>query len=217
MSKNIRRIVTYVKMIMLYMILSAIVLYLAGAPLASYFIAKGKMIIIQGAPGYQGEKDLGLSKLVLDQQDSLVQSENQVPEPDTQYGTITCERIALLAPVYYGDSEADLQSGVGQYPNGVLPGDGKPFMISGHDTTFFAPLEQVKIGDIVRIKTGTITYSYSVVSKIIAEASDTSAYDLTQEKEQLILYTCYPFGQLVGNRSKRFFVACDRITENDSE
>ncbi|MDF2568387.1 MAG: hypothetical protein K0R90_1843, partial [Oscillospiraceae bacterium] len=37
------------------------------------------------------------------------------------------------------------------------------------------------------------------------------AYDLSQKKEQLILYTCYPFNTL-GLTSKRFFVYADKIS-----
>ena len=29
-----------------------------------------------------------------------------------------------------------------------------------------------------------------------AKATDETAYDLTREEENIILYTCYPFGQL---------------------
>jgi len=217
MNRNLRKIITYITMILLFMVLGAITLYIAGKPLASYVMAKGNMIIVNGAPGYPGENEPELSKLVLNKKSTSDMSESQVPELDSQYGTITCERIALSAPVYYGDSDASLLKGVGQYPNGVFPGDGKPFLISGHDATFFAPLEQIKIGDIITIKTDFESYNYTVTSKITADATDTAAYDLSQDKEQLIMYTCYPFGQLVGNRSKRFFVYCDRTPDSAAE
>lgn len=217
MNRYLRKVFTYVKMVLLFMVLGAIVLYFAGTPLASLIIAKGNMLIVNGAPGHPGENTPQISKLVLNKNSTADQSEIQVPESETEYGTITCERIALSAPVYYGDSDDTLLKGIGQYPNGVLPGDGKPLLMSGHDATFFAPLEQIKIGDIITISTDYGIYTYSVTTKIITEATDNTAYDLTQDKEQLILYTCYPFGELVGNRNKRFFVYCDRITDTGNE
>jgi sortase A len=55
-------------------------------------------------------------------------------------------------------------------------------------------------------------YKYAVSSKRILDQSEESAYDLTQEKEELILYTCYPFGQLSGERNQRFYVYCEPVS-----
>jgi sortase A len=173
-------------------------------------LSYGNMLMVQGAPVYPDGSGPVLPDLALDQYPSEL-SEILIPELDTKYGMLSCDKINLNAPVYYGDSEADLEKGAGQFPAGILPGQGKPVMISGHDGTFFAPLEDIRIGDIVKISTGYGVFNYKVTEKLTADANDISAYDLTQDKEQLILYTCYPFGQLVGNRSKRFFVYCDRM------
>ena len=45
----------------------------------------------------------------------------------------------------------------------------------------------------------------------IAKATDTQAYDLLQNKEQLILFTCYPVEGL-GEKEDRFFVYADKIS-----
>ena len=211
MNRNLRRVLTYVKMSLLFMVLGAIILYVAGLPLASYVIAQGRMVILKGAPGYPEGDSVELSEQ-FENQGTLDLSEIQIPELDTQYAMITCENLELSAPLYYGDSDVSLQYGVGQYSQGGFPGEGKPIMISGHDATFFAPLEKVAIGDVIIITTDYGRYEYKVTATAIADQSDQSAYDLTQGKEQLILYTCYPFGKVTGNRSKRFFVYCDRIS-----
>lgn len=212
MNRNIHRVLTYVQMTLLLMLAGAAVLYFAGKPLVSYLIAKGNMIIVNGAPAIPGKEASNVSTLVMNEISTSDQSEIQVPEPGTQYGTITCERIALSAPVFYGDSDTVLENGVGQYALSALPGEGKPILMSAHDVTFFAPLEQTETGDIITITTDYGVFNYSVASIKTAEETDTSAYDLTQDKEQLILYTCYPFGQLVGARTQRFFVYCDLIS-----
>ena len=42
---------------------------------------------------------------------------------------------------------------------------------------------------------------------------DDTAYDLLQDKEQLIMYTCYPFEMLVGiTKQERLFVYADKIS-----
>ncbi len=213
MLKNLRKVVTYVEMILLFTVLGAAVLYVAGEPLASYISAEANMIIVNGAPADLKMNHPELSTLAMEKS-TVDQSEIQVPSPDMMYGTIDCEIIALSAPIYYGDSETVLLGGVGHYILSGLPGQGRPILMSAHDSTFFAPLEQIAAGDTVTITTEYGKFNYSVVSTGIADETDTTAYDLTQEKEQLILYTCYPFGQLVGSRNERFYVYCDLITDD---
>jgi sortase A len=199
-------------MTLLYLVLGGIVLYLGGIPLGSYIVAKGKMIITEGAPQDDGDFRTSAAKIIDEKSGSSEKSEIQVPELHTRYGTISCTRIALSAPIYYGDSETDLENGVGQYPNDNLPGMGKPMIIGGHDGTYFSSLEEVKIGDIIMLTTDNGDYKYAVSSKRILDQSEESAYDLTQEKEELILYTCYPFGQLSGERNQRFYVYCEPVS-----
>jgi sortase A len=214
MNNKIRIILTYIKMTMLSLVLGGIVLYIGGIPIASYLVAKGKMIITEGAPGEDGTIHAKSAMIIDKRVGNENMSEIQLPEEDTRYGTITCTQIALSAPIYYGDSKSDLENGVGQYPNGNLPGMGKPMIIGGHDGTYFAPLAKIKIGDLFNVSTDYGRFTYTVTSKKILDQADESAYDLSQEKEQLILYTCYPFGQLMGERSQRFFVYCEPVTES---
>ena len=214
MNNKIRIILTYIKMTLLYLVLGGIVLYIGGVPVASYLVAKGKMIITEGAPREDGVLRAKYAMIIDKRAGNENMSMIQLPEQDTRYGTISCTQIALSAPIYYGDSKTDLENGVGQYPNGNLPGMGKPMVIGGHDATYFASLAKIKIGDLISISTDYGQYTYSVTSKKILDQSDETAYDLSQEKEQVILYTCYPFGQLVGERNQRFFVYCEPVTED---
>jgi sortase A len=211
MNKLFRRILNYSSMILFYLVLGSLTLFFAGKPLSSYLIAKGKLLINDGEPTALGTLASGVDKILEESEGIVNLSEIQVPEINTRYGTISCERIALSAPLYYGDNNDVFQDGVGQYPNNTLPGMGKPVLISGHDVTYFEPLANVKIGDMITIATDYGTFRYSVVSKKVMDKSDPSAYDLIQGKEQLILYTCYPFGQLIGDRDNRFFVYCDPV------
>ena len=56
-------------------------------------------------------------------------------------------------------------------------------------------------------------YTYKVSNTKVVKADDSSAYNLSEEHENLILYTCYPFGDVTKNRKERFFVYCDRIDD----
>lgn len=217
-NNHIKRLSTYAVMSILYFILGYIVLYVAGGPIASYVIANGKMAIAKGAPGYLNQYDPEVSQLVMNKKAEVAVDESEVvvPEPESHYGDMVCERIELTAPIYYGDSNTAFENGVGQYPKSGLPGEGKPILIGGHDGTFFAPLEHIRSGDIITIITDYGQFKYEVTATHIADASDSTAYDLSQNKEQLILYTCYPFGQLVGDDSNRFYVYGDRLLDTGS-
>lgn len=171
------------------------------------------MMITKGAPSYPNEYDSKVFDLIGNKVDI---SEVQIPRLGTQYGYIYSESVDMNAPIYYGDSEEVLLKGVGQYVSSGLPGEGKPILIGGHDVTYFAPLEFIAIGDKVTIDTNYGKFEYVVTNNAIADADDMSAYDLTSSLEQLILYTCYPFGEVVGNRSKRYFVYCDRVLESSN-
>lgn len=214
MNRKFKRVIKYIKMTLLLMGLGAAVIYFAGKPLADYVTAHGNMVIVKGSPDYPDADTYNIAEPIVNTENSMDQSEILTPELNTQYGTITCDTIKLSAPVYYGDSDEALLNGVGQYPQSAMPGEGKPILIGGHDGTFFAPLENIKVGDVVSITTDYGKYDYKVAGTEVAQATDTKAYNLAQDKEQLILYTCYPIGKVTGDRSERYFVYCDRISES---
>ena len=62
------------------------------------------------------------------------------------------------------------------------------------------------------VKTSYGVYQYSVSKTKVFKADDMKAYDLEQDYEQLILYTCYPFRLLSGSRQQRLFVYADKIS-----
>ena len=158
------------------------------------------------------------------------------PKYTEPYGRIKCHEINLVAPLYMGDSDyvlsgkikhkvendyeddfdtkldEDFKGAAGTYLGSSIPGDGKPILIGAHDTTYFKPLEKVKKGMKMYVTTTYARYQYKVKDiKIFDEDEYDKAYDLQSDKEQMILYTCYPFGKLKGDKSKRMFVYMDRI------
>ncbi|MCI7131153.1 MAG: class D sortase [Lachnospiraceae bacterium] len=128
------------------------------------------------------------------------------------YGWISSEDFALDAYIYYGDDDKTLDQGVGQYTDSGLPGYGKTILLCGHDTTFFKGLEDAAIGDLVNIRTQYGNYSYRITETKVTTADDAAAARLEEEDEQLVLYTCYPFGETDKERKQRYFVYCEKVS-----
>ena len=81
---------------------------------------------------------------------------------------------------------------------------------------FFEGLKDVEKGDDFIVKTTYGTYDYRVTKiEIYDEGDYDKAYDLSSKKEQLILYTCYPFGDFNGDKTKRMFVYFERVKGPD--
>ena len=85
-------------------------------------------------------------------------------------------------------------------------------MLCAHNTTFFKPLQVIEAGDIITFKTSYGVYQYQVSRTDVKDHNDSTAYDLLQEKEELVMYTCYPFETMVGTKTDRFFVYCEKIS-----
>ncbi len=128
-----------------------------------------------------------------------------MPAEGEQFGKIVIGSAQIDAPLFYGDGAKELRRGVGCYTGTYLPGAGRTVLLAGHNHTFFKTLGQAKEGDQVQISTSYGEYVYEITGTRVAYATDTTAYDLTREEENLILYTCYPFGS-VGLTPERLFV-----------
>lgn len=157
------------------------------------------------------------------------------PKYTEPYGIIKCDKIKLKAPMYMGDSDyvlggrlkgkvendysddfetelgEDFKGAAGTYLGSSIPGDGKTILMGAHDTTYFKPLEKVKKGMVMDVRTSYAQYKYKVRDIRIYDQDELDeAYNLQAKKEQLVLYTCYPFGKLNGDKAKRMFVYLDK-------
>ena len=213
MSRKKSTASSYIVVPIIYMIIGGVCIFILGSPLYRLASGYGHMMITKGAPSYPNEYDSKVFDLIGHNMDI---SEIQIPRLGAQYGYIHSESVDMNAPIYYGDSEELFLEGAGQYVASGLPGEGKPILIGGHDVTYFAPLEFITEGDKITIDTNYGRFEYVVTHTAIADAGDTTAYDLTATCEQLILYTCYPFGEMVGSRRERYFVYCDRVLESSN-
>ena len=133
------------------------------------------------------------------------------PSIDKQFGTLKIKNCDVDAKLFFGDGAVALRNGVGVYAGSFIPGYGKTILISGHNNTYFNGLKKVRTGDIVKIRTSYGNYEYRVNRTRIAKFKDKTAYNLNANKENLIMYTCYPFDEL-GLTDKRFFVYGEKIS-----
>ena len=127
------------------------------------------------------------------------------PSYDNQFGELIIEDCQIHANLFFGDSNMALRNGVGIYYGSFIPGYGKASLVAGHNNTYFNGLKYAKKGQIIKIRTNYGNYKYEITDMQVKDKSDRSAYDLSANEENLILYTCYPFDEL-GLTPNRFFV-----------
>lgn len=145
------------------------------------------------------------------QRGTIGQSQITYPKQDTHYAKIKLPGTDKSEDLYYGDSDYVLKKGIGQYSGTLLPGYNSPILLAGHNNTYFNNLKKIKKGQVVEITTYYGIYKYKVIKTAVKKSDDKSAYDLLQNKEQLIMYTCYPFDML-GITNDRFYVYADLIS-----
>ena len=133
------------------------------------------------------------------------------PEPGDYLGHLSISGTAVDCDVYYGDSETEFEKGAGTYTGAKIPGEGGTILMGAHTGTFFRDFESVQTGADVTFVTDYGEYHYTVTGTRVATDTDTTAYDLAAPQENLIMYTCYPFGTL-NYTDERFFVYCDYVS-----
>lgn len=143
--------------------------------------------------------------------DTIDASEVEFPNIDKQFGELKIKGRDVDAKLFFGDGKIPLRNGAGVYAGSFIPGYGKTILVAGHNNTYFNGLKNVKKGDIVKINTSYGNYEYKVTDTKIHNAKSKKSYDLNANKENLILYTCYPF-DTIGLTEKRFFVYADKIS-----
>ncbi len=135
-----------------------------------------------------------------------------VPAPSAMNGLIgrmEIERLGLSVMVTEGADEKTLRRGAGHIPGTALPGQDGNVGISAHRDTFFRPLRNIRVDDVITLTTLGGEYQYRVVSTKIVSPTDVAVLGPTRS-EVLTLVTCYPF-YYVGSAPNRFIVRAERI------
>lgn len=184
-----------------FFILSCIMLIIALGPMIGPVWDILDLVTLSAPPSFSvNDQAPALNTEVKDHLDTVV-----VPYEGEQYARLVIESADIDAPVYYGDTPKLLNKGVGTYTGTYLPGQRRTILMAAHNNRHFRTIQQAKVGDKVEMTTTYGTYVYEITGTRIAKATDTTAYDLTKEEENLIMYTCYPFSR-IGFKTDRYFV-----------
>lgn len=216
MNHKQQRVLRYI-IIPLSFFVIAIILYLLIGRIAfnnlfadfSYAVVSGEYKGDSQADVVPEDNDIVFSETT---EGTLEAEEWHEPKISKKYGEITCERIGLSAPLYYGDSDKLLLKGACQSASSEFPGRGGTTLVGGHDTTFFAPLANAQIGDSIILTCTYGTYEYNISNISIIQGADYQFEELDEGAERLVLYTCYPFGDTNSNRTEKILYTCEKIS-----
>jgi sortase A len=125
------------------------------------------------------------------------------------FARLDIPRLKLVDVIVEGDDEKSLRKAIGHIPDTSLPGNSGNVGLAGHRDTFFRPLEGIRKGDLILIKTSQAVYRYDVESSEIVLPKDSWVLKHT-ESPSLTLVTCYPF-HFIGSAPKRFIVHARQI------
>jgi sortase A len=129
------------------------------------------------------------------------------PRAGARIGTITLPTLKLSWPIYQGTTDSELAKGVGHYAKSVLPGQNDNSVLSGHRTTVFNKLGQLKRGQLILVKTSAGTFTYKVRAFRVVLKTDRTVIVPTTHAV-LTLTTCYPFNNF-GATTHAFVVSAD--------
>jgi sortase A len=124
-------------------------------------------------------------------------------------GRIEIARLDLSVMIVEGDDGRTLRRAAGHVPGTALPGQRGNVGITAHRDTFFRPLRNIQLDDVITLTTLQGEYRYRVVSTEVVSPEDVAVLDSTGG-EILTLVTCYPF-YFVGAAPNRFIVRAERV------
>lgn len=193
---------------------SQIGLFVCAAALLGYF-----GFVVADTYRFQDRESRNLQRLLEDQHvhdgDSLqakLLRPPEIPPAATMSGVIgriEIARLGLSVVVVEGDDGKTLRRAAGHVPGTALPGHSGNVGITAHRDTFFRPLRNIKMDDVITLTTLQGEYRYRVVSTEVVTPQDVSVLDSTAG-ETLTLVTCHPF-YFVGAAPNRFIVRAERV------
>ncbi|PLR67599.1 MULTISPECIES: class D sortase [Bacillaceae] len=136
--------------------------------------------------------------------------ERYEPEVGDAVGILKIDRLKAELPIVEGTDPDDLEKGVGHYKGSYYPNENGQIVLSGHRDTVFRKAGDLENGDSLKILLPQGEFEYIIKSTKIVDADDTSIITLQNEREELILTTCYPFS-FVGNAPERYIIYAEKV------
>ncbi len=208
MGRKEQRILRYIIIPAIIILVGLVIYFVVGRTLVDMIKADIEYAVVMGQPVDADNEQL--VELFSDLSEGTISADEWVkPVVGEQYGQIKCDTIELDVPLYCGDSGEVLLKGAGQSLLSHFPGEGGTVLIGAHDTTFFAPLEKLNEGHTITVDTVYGKFAYEVKEVEIVSSAE---YDIKDDVEQLVLYTCYPFGDVASERNKKIIFECDKVS-----
>jgi sortase A len=119
--------------------------------------------------------------------------------------------LKLVTPVYEGTDDATLDRGAGHIAGTALLGEDGNIGIAGHRDGFFRVLKDAAVGDVVTMKSRTLSAVYRIDEIKIVTPEDVQVLAV-RARPSLTLVTCYPF-YFQGSAPQRYivFASLERI------
>ena len=148
------------------------------------------------------------------QEEMKISEDNRLenyPEYGTQYAKIQIPAIDVDLPVYYGDTLEILKNGVGHSSGSYFPGEGGSIIYMGHNSKkLFRRFSELKIGDSIKVTTSYGEFNYKIYDMQLIKETETDKLPIQEEKEILMVYTCYPFNN-IGYATQRYVVYAELV------
>lgn len=217
--RKVNKVLRYMYVPVIFAVIGYIVIYIGLAPVFNIAKAIGGMIVSDSAPNFNKELSIIYdpeAHKVVEQVDNTISSEDVVwPKNGEVYANISCPKVGMDENIYWGDSNAILDVGIGQYSGSYIPGYGKTMLICGHRSTFGRFIKLAEVGDIYTVTTNYGVYEYEITDIKIMTAKEAESQVttwLSAKEENLIYYTCYPFEGSYGTFTERCFVFAKNIS-----
>lgn len=211
---QIKKLTGYVLLPLAFFVITLVFLYCTLNPFINIVLNAWSMF--SGEAGFDNNEinnDIFTEDSLLGYDGTVIGSDITYPVYGTKYGEIiiNTNNSSYTVPLIFGDSNAVLNRGAGQYLGSHFPGEGSTILVSAHNTTHFYCLKYTKIGEIIEVNTHYGKYKYEIVDISVKHKNDPTAYDLNSTKEHLVLYTCYPFDSY-GYLVDRYFVTAKLVS-----
>ena len=133
------------------------------------------------------------------------------PSYGSKYANIEIPKIDVNLPVYFGDTLEILKKGVGHDSSSYFPGEGKSIIYMGHNSKkVFRRFGELQKGNEIKVKTSYGEYTYKIYDMQLIEETEMDKMPIQEEKEILMVYTCYPFHN-IGYTTKRYVVYAELV------
>ena len=199
---------------LIFSILLGGALYLVASASMGDIIGYGSLLLMKPSESVSPNTDMEFKPLSPDAyaEETVDIRDITFPTYEQVYGEISIPAADIYCPLVYGDTNAAMRKGAGQYIGSRIIGYGGTSMICAHVNRQFKNLHTVEVGDEIQISTAYGVYTYEVKYVGVHSATDKTVYDLGREDENVVLYTCYYQKTALGSVKMRFFVCADYVS-----